>query len=94
MTIKDTGFSMTAVRIRQVIGYQTLLEQLMSKPSGVYLVTVHQRAITKIAAVDREINLQDARADKPAENAARKRRQRKEDVVAQETVADDSARPE
>lgn len=70
MTIKDLSLSMNAVRVGRVIGWDMLIEQLLSKPSGVYIVTIHQRAITKVAAVDREITLQDTGGD----GASRKRR--------------------
>jgi hypothetical protein len=63
---------MTAVRVGRVVGWDMLVEQLLSKPSGVYLVTVHQRAITKVAVVDREINLQGTQPE--GDGASRKRR--------------------
>jgi len=74
VTIEDLSLSMNAVRVGRVVGWDMLIEQLLSKPSGVYLVTVHQHAITKVASVDREIHLQEIEVG--GDGASRKRKKK------------------
>lgn len=56
--------SNATVQITRNTTIQALVEELFAKPSGVYLVTVHNRQVTKVAPVDREKILA---CDAPAE---------------------------
>jgi len=46
------------VQIHRSESMQRLANLLMDEPSGVYMVTVHNRQVVKVARVEREIVLQ------------------------------------
>lgn len=46
-------------KISRVETIEALVRRLFAKPSGQYLVTVHQGAVTQVASIDRPIHIED-----------------------------------
>lgn len=77
-------------RVRHVVAVEAFLRQLFAKPSGQYLVTVHQGQITQVATIDRPIHIEDCVEEEPAlEHAPEPEEEEPVEEATEEKVEED-----